>query len=98
MVIHERLPQLHASWVIAVQNRDRGAADRCASDQNRPDPLEMALPTLAARIEQPHDLDRQRIAAAQVRTLLQIAPMATPAAVGGTVARPSFTPSTPSNT
>ena len=77
----ENFPQFDSLWVIDVQYRHGGAAGLRAADEDRTVPFEMPLPRLISRIEQPHDVIAQRVAPAQVRSLMEVAPMATPAPI-----------------
>lgn len=67
--------------MIDVKHGDRGAPSRREADENGAVPLEMALPALATGIEKANDLARNKISAAQVWSLMEVASVATPAAI-----------------
>ncbi len=67
--------------MVDVEHGNRGPATRRLTDKNGAEPFKVAIPALATGIEEPNNLPRERISAAQVWPLPEIAPVATPAAV-----------------
>ena len=71
--------------IVDVEDGDGGAAGLRAAHEDRAVPLEMPLPRLASGIEETHHVIGQRVAAAQVWSLMEVASVAAPTAVVGIV-------------
>lgn len=63
---------------IDIENGDRCAGGRCATNESRSVPMEMTRPALPPRIEKCEDLSGYRIDAAQITRLREIAVEARP--------------------
>jgi hypothetical protein len=79
--VPEYAAECDALRVVDVENRHGGAAGLCAADEYSPAPLEVAFPRLAPRVEKPDHVAREWVAAAQIRPLVQMAAVATPAPI-----------------
>jgi hypothetical protein len=75
------LPEFDTLRIIDVKNDYGRAAILRAADENGPEPFEVSFPQLPSRIEKPRHLVRQRISAAQIRTLVEVTSMTTPRAI-----------------
>jgi hypothetical protein len=71
-LVNECLPQLHAIYFIDAEHRDSGPPYLSAAKQHRPNPFEVTLPALTARIEEQDDVASQGITATQIGPLLKI--------------------------
>ncbi len=71
--------------MVDVEHSNRGPAGRRLADKNGAEPFEVAIPALASRIVEPNNPSRKRISTAQVRPFSEIASVATPAAVLGSI-------------
>jgi hypothetical protein len=81
IAIHQLKAELHALGVIDVKHSNGSPADHREADENGTAPLKVAVPALAARVEEPHDPVRDWISTAQVWPLVEVAAVAAPAAV-----------------
>jgi hypothetical protein len=84
-LIDERLPQSHPLPIVDVEHSYTGPARLRATDEHGANPLKVTVPALPARMEEPDDIARERVSAAQVRSLLEVAAVATPTAIVGAV-------------
>ena len=69
--------------MVDCQASDRGSADRGVPREDRPFPMEVVSPDIAARMEQPDGGSGQRIDAREVWSLVDVAAEATEAEVVG---------------
>ncbi len=72
-LLNQGLTQIDTVRVVYVENNGSGTTNAGAAHKNRADPPEVPVPLHAARVEQPHELTRERIDPSQVRALVQIA-------------------------
>lgn len=70
---------------IHVEHGHGGSAGSRAADKYRTDPSEVAAPALPAWMEERDHVAVKRVAAAKIRALLEVAPVAAPAAVLGQI-------------
>jgi hypothetical protein len=83
--VHKDLAQVNALWIVDVKDGGDCTAGLRAPNENGSAPPKVALPELAARIEKANDVSRERVATTEVRALVQITPMATPAPIVRTI-------------